>query len=1183
MISYSLPQSRVDFCPADQKSNVSVYRDRGIIMSTPEKKAYTYYAFISYSRKDEEWAKWLQKRLETYRIPSIIRKQNLNIPQKLSPVFRDKTDLTGGRLLEVLHEELDNSQYLIVICSPNSAGSQWVDKEILHFIQQGREAYIIPFIVDGELMAADPALECYPEALRAEPESEILGISVRELGKEKAFLRVVAALLNLKFDQIVMRDRKRRVKQRAFAAAACLCFLIGSLAGIWYYMPHSAYYEDFVWRYEVPQGLRPLSRGERMGKAVYCRIVSRQGKIVRLELLNSMGKPMQLAEIASEDSYASIDFFYEGKQLSRAELRDAADGLVFVKDYSSNLKAVDFQKSDDSSQAFVLSTSESGYGMTGASNGRKSEITRFINTYDENGYLIEKRFMRDSRNTPIADNNGNYGLRYEIDAKGQITSVTGLDENGNPHNSKYGYAMYVYSFDENGWMTACEYFNADGKKVKNESGYCRMETAYDKSGNISCRKYLDEHGALCNIKGGYAQEEMRYTEQGFMAEMYVLDTDGNPTYSKEEGCHAYRYTYDEQGNMECIEFFDTEMRPACNNEGYSSLKYIYDDKGRVKEVFYFGIDGEPACEKDSGCFGMLHQWDDNGRNICDTCVDAEHHPIMSRYGYASVKTEYDSIGNVIKQSYYDADGKAIRNRENYASVEFEDDGVGKLTKIIYRDEQGNRCMKTGGYAELAYTYDNRGNLASEKFYDAEGNPVIGSGGYHEYQMEYDDYGNFIKGKYCDAAGNLQVNSEGFAFAEYRYDEYGNMLECSYYDEAGQSIQAGGFSRNCWEYDARGNMVREEKYRFATDTEDEKFSAFIAVYEYDDRDNQIKATFFDEKGQSDVIAYLYTYDDKNRVISKLLHVGKKSVMTTKYEYNERNQLIRESYYPVVGTTSEEMTDQIWYSYDDFGNLVRTEYQDADGKLKICDSGFAVIKSGYNKTGDLVETAYYDENGNLCMHENGNLPLRYARLKVDFDSQGNRIREMYYDQNDHLIEHYEYEFNSQGWMMSQTRVDEEGNQLDREGKPGRIEFQYDKSGRETRRTYYDSEGKEYILAESLVAISEVTDGSQAAQAGIQPGDLLLKYCQWELFDYDDFTEASYMLSQVIQENMDREKVLVIGRENEEEADWEFCAIDLGPGTAGILMWDESCTAEKIESVREQYRKWKEKNIFRALGFL
>ena len=34
---------------------------------------YTNIAFISYKREDEEWAKWLQKKLEHYKLPTEIR------------------------------------------------------------------------------------------------------------------------------------------------------------------------------------------------------------------------------------------------------------------------------------------------------------------------------------------------------------------------------------------------------------------------------------------------------------------------------------------------------------------------------------------------------------------------------------------------------------------------------------------------------------------------------------------------------------------------------------------------------------------------------------------------------------------------------------------------------------------------------------------------------------------------------------------------------------------------------------------------------------------------------------------------------------------------------------------------------------------------------------------------------
>ncbi|WP_308777522.1 toll/interleukin-1 receptor domain-containing protein [uncultured Bacteroides sp.] len=112
-------------------------------------KTYTYYAFISYKREDEKWARWLQHKLEYYKIPLSVRKYNSSIPENVRPVFKDTTDLSGGVLEKAINEALESSKYLIVICSPRAAQSPWVCKEVQKFIDLGREEYIIPFIVDG--------------------------------------------------------------------------------------------------------------------------------------------------------------------------------------------------------------------------------------------------------------------------------------------------------------------------------------------------------------------------------------------------------------------------------------------------------------------------------------------------------------------------------------------------------------------------------------------------------------------------------------------------------------------------------------------------------------------------------------------------------------------------------------------------------------------------------------------------------------------------------------------------------------------------------------------------------------------------------------------------------------------------------------------------------------------------
>ena len=181
------------------------------------------YAFISYNHKDAKWAKWLQRKLESYKLPSEIHNE-FEESNYLRPIFRDKTDLNTGVLANELRLELECSKYLIVICSPNSAKSQWVSDEIKAFIEMGRIEYIIPFIVDGtphnykeKDINVPPVDECFPFALRAlakeQPELELLGINIKEAGKEAAFIKVVSKILGLSFDVLWERNKRQQRKK----------------------------------------------------------------------------------------------------------------------------------------------------------------------------------------------------------------------------------------------------------------------------------------------------------------------------------------------------------------------------------------------------------------------------------------------------------------------------------------------------------------------------------------------------------------------------------------------------------------------------------------------------------------------------------------------------------------------------------------------------------------------------------------------------------------------------------------------------------------------------------------------------------------------------------------------------------------------------------------------------------
>lgn len=199
-----------------------------------ESKQYEYYAFISYKREDEKWAKWLQKKLESYGFPVSLRKDNPSLPSKIRPVFRDQSELSGGNLKEEIEKGLKGSKYLIVICSPRSARSPWVSKEVQYFIDKGKENYIIPFIIGGTPNSKDPEDECFPEGLRQlTGEKEILGININEMGRYAAVIKVIARMFGLRFDSLWQRYERNR-KRKITGIVVMLIFSILLSAGFFF-------------------------------------------------------------------------------------------------------------------------------------------------------------------------------------------------------------------------------------------------------------------------------------------------------------------------------------------------------------------------------------------------------------------------------------------------------------------------------------------------------------------------------------------------------------------------------------------------------------------------------------------------------------------------------------------------------------------------------------------------------------------------------------------------------------------------------------------------------------------------------------------------------------------------------------------------------------------------------------
>jgi tetratricopeptide (TPR) repeat protein len=197
-------------------------------------------AFISYSHRDKAVVRWLHRALETYRLPRKLVGRPTPfgaVPSRLAPIFRDRDELPASSDLgSELRTRLEQSLFLIVVCSPNSAKSSYVNEEVICFKQLHGETRVLALIVAGEPGAAGAASrddECFPPALRHrlgadgalsnQPAAPIAAdIRKHADGRRLALSKLLAGLTGLPLDELVRRETQRRIRRLTAVTMAAL-------------------------------------------------------------------------------------------------------------------------------------------------------------------------------------------------------------------------------------------------------------------------------------------------------------------------------------------------------------------------------------------------------------------------------------------------------------------------------------------------------------------------------------------------------------------------------------------------------------------------------------------------------------------------------------------------------------------------------------------------------------------------------------------------------------------------------------------------------------------------------------------------------------------------------------------------------------------------------------------------
>ena len=194
-----------------------------------------YNAFISYRHHPDDIrvASQIHRFLEHYKIPRAIRKKCKGITR----IFRDKEELPiTSDLTTDITKALENSDYLIVICSTHTKESTWVQREIETFLKTHDRSKVLTVLVNGEPYDTIPDILLHEE--RTDPVTgQTISIPIEPLScdwrmpalkaKREELPRLAAALLNCGYNELRQRERQYRTRRMVAAFSVALSISLG--------------------------------------------------------------------------------------------------------------------------------------------------------------------------------------------------------------------------------------------------------------------------------------------------------------------------------------------------------------------------------------------------------------------------------------------------------------------------------------------------------------------------------------------------------------------------------------------------------------------------------------------------------------------------------------------------------------------------------------------------------------------------------------------------------------------------------------------------------------------------------------------------------------------------------------------------------------------------------------------
>ncbi len=1116
-------------------------------------KEYTYSAFISYSSKDEKVAKALWKKLEHYRLPSVLQKQYEDIPEKIH-IFLDQGDIVPGDTVEnALSRELADSKKLIVLCSHNSAKSPYVELEVKNFLSLGHSPNdIIPYIIEGEVNRDSPN-NCYVPSLFGKTDKETInGVSVLRDGKWKAFVGVLANLLDVKFDEIYRREKVRRNRINAALSGLGLLFACFIGFAVWYVMPHTRYYRDYITKWGIPVGIYQLDKKQVKRESEHYQITTRYGRPIKLVHANNRGEPEnqlhflnhfnrpKIATYKYENGFMPFVSMKNWKLTSVYYTINSGDFIDGDKEYSILLEynenteeedsvIVDFYYGKGTRERKSLSNNFLSGSCFFYSDVRKlisnedfildmnlyspdayfikdvSSIFQFRVKYNSSGYEEKIDFYNYNGNKTF-DSNKIEGIKLIYDSIGRIIQQSLFFYNPTIIIP----SIITYKYDKYGHIESFIYSDADNN-LKNNSyrsfSYYENNVSqnkqcisfYDNQKNYSdccfinmCRIETVDKDDFTNETKSWSLELQKQFSEKNIYEKTISHIDGNKIENTQY------YVIDDKEKFKSY-YYEKELDDN-TKESYSE-EYNFETEENVKQKYITKID-----------------YIDGMRIETNTVYDAEN----ASLGPLNYSMCYDTHERLISEKLNTPDGLlegVLEYKGENRSISF------FRNKIPYK-------MPFFNYSQASFLYNNNNQLISCDFKDENNNFITSYLHFSKYEAKYNLYGLKLKQLFL-SPDDIPISSSTFGYAKYIAEDSFNhkyLISFKYLDEKDNIVNPNTEYYSHMNSEVDGNKRKSIFYKL-----DE-----IHHVEYFENEEFIKAGY-------------YGYDLEDNSVFNILYCDNKGRYLEGNSFDQNGTLIKRKTVE-YGDGYRKVIDY-WPDNISIINTIMIDY----------DNGESHFEKNY-KTGELNYKLFIDSEKRLIRRD-------------EYDIDGNILKENIYDysiNNDyHKVIIKEYKLNeivSHGFYY-EDKDKRIINNIDGYAAE-RVYFDENKMERKLiKRVVNDNLSGIYNLSGSFVCILDVFPKTQAEKNGLKINDIIVKFNDFDYFssgtEYD--LEVEFNKGQTIKKEM------IIYRPSEEK----FYKIQFEPGTNGFqygpMFAADSITEseEKIRKIETAYNNWMKHN--------